>query len=105
MIKVTVSYPAGAGSTFNHDYYRGTHLPLVRSRVGSAIRRAEIDRATASGDPQGSAPTWMASGHLYFDSVESFQAAFGPHAAEILGDIPNFTNVEPYIVISETIDA
>ena len=39
--------------------------------------------------------------HLRFDSVEAFQKAFGPHAAEITGDIPNYTNVQPIIQISD----
>ncbi|MBA3344463.1 MAG: EthD family reductase [Gemmatimonadales bacterium] len=38
-----------------------------------------------------------AMGHLYFDCVEAFQAAFGPHAGAIMGDIPNYTNVQPTI--------
>ncbi len=40
-------------------------------------------------------------GHLYFDSVEEFQTAFTPHAAEIMADIPNYTNIQPVIQISE----
>jgi uncharacterized protein (TIGR02118 family) len=40
-------------------------------------------------------------GHLYFDSVEAFQAAFSPHAGAIMGDIPNYTNVQPTIQVSE----
>ncbi len=40
-------------------------------------------------------------GHLYFDSVEAFQAVFGPHAGPIMGDIPNYTNVQPTIQVSE----
>jgi uncharacterized protein (TIGR02118 family) len=39
--------------------------------------------------------------HLAFDSVDAFQAAFGPHAAAIMGDIPNYTNVQPVVQISE----
>ena len=31
----------------------------------------------------------------------AFQAAFAPHAATIMGDIPNYTNVQPVIQISE----
>jgi uncharacterized protein (TIGR02118 family) len=40
-------------------------------------------------------------GHLYFDSAEAFQAAFAPHAQAIMADIPNYTNIQPAIQISE----
>jgi len=36
-----------------------------------------------------------------FDTVESFQAAFAPHAATIMADIPNYTAIQPVIQISE----
>jgi uncharacterized protein (TIGR02118 family) len=41
--------------------------------------------------------------HLLFDSLEAFQGAFGPHAEAIMGDIPNYTDLEPVIQISEVI--
>jgi len=40
-------------------------------------------------------------GHLLFDSVEAFQAAFAPIAPALMGDIPNYTNIQPTIQISE----
>jgi uncharacterized protein (TIGR02118 family) len=40
-------------------------------------------------------------GYLSFDSVPAFQQAFAPHAAEIMGDIPNYTNTTPVLQISE----
>jgi uncharacterized protein (TIGR02118 family) len=40
-------------------------------------------------------------GYLYCDSVDAFQAGFGPHTQEIMGDIPNTTNQKPVIQISE----
>ena len=52
------------------------------------------------GQPGSTAP-FVAIGYLTFDSVESFQSAFTPHAAEIMGDIPNYTNAQPIIQISE----
>ena len=88
----------------NHEYYRETHLPLVRGLLGTAVRRAEIDRAIA-GPTQDAPRVWMASGHLFFDTMEAFQSAFGPHAAVIMADLPNFTNVQPHIVISESASA
>jgi hypothetical protein len=33
--------------------------------------------------------------------AQSFQAAFGPHAKEILADVPNYTDVKPSMQISE----
>jgi uncharacterized protein (TIGR02118 family) len=38
--------------------------------------------------------------HLAFDSVDAFQAAFGPHAEAIMDDIPNYSNVQ-FVQISE----
>jgi uncharacterized protein (TIGR02118 family) len=41
--------------------------------------------------------------HVYADSVEAFQAAFGPHAKEILGDIANYTDLTPVMQFSEVV--
>ena len=54
------------------------------------------------GEP-GSKPTYAAIGYLTFDSVEAFQKAFGPHAAEIVADVPNYTNARPIIQIVEVV--
>jgi uncharacterized protein (TIGR02118 family) len=43
--------------------------------------------------------------HLYCPSVEAFQAGMGPHAQEIMGDIPNYTDLAPVIQISEVVVA
>lgn len=53
------------------------------------------------GEGPGSPPPYVAMGHLLFDSVEAFQASFGPHAQEIMADIPKYTNTEPTLQISE----
>jgi len=39
--------------------------------------------------------------YFTFESISTFQAAFGPQAAEIMGDIPNYTSIEPMIQFSE----
>ena len=38
-----------------------------------------------------------------FDSAEVFAAAFGPHAAELQGDAPNYANIQPVVQISEVL--
>jgi len=35
------------------------------------------------------------------DSMEAFQTAFGPHAEAIMADIPNYTNIQPTLQISD----
>jgi hypothetical protein len=38
MIKVSVLYPEGDGSTFNMDYYLNRHIPMVREKLGQRAR-------------------------------------------------------------------
>ncbi len=102
MIKVSVMYPAIPGARFDHDYYRDIHMPLVKARMGDACLYYAIEKGLAGGAP-GSAPTYVAMCHFFCDSVESFQAAFGPHASEIHGDIANYTDLQPVMQISEVV--
>jgi uncharacterized protein (TIGR02118 family) len=44
---------------------------------------------------------FIAIGHVLAESTQAFQAAFTPHTNEIMGDIPNFTKIQPTIQISE----
>jgi uncharacterized protein (TIGR02118 family) len=100
MIKVSVLYPAGASTKFDMDYYCKSHIPMVQQKLGAACKRTAVEQGLAGGAP-GAPPTYAAMGHLYFDSVAAFEAAFAPHAKDILADIPNYTNVQPVIQISE----
>ena len=102
MIKVSVMYPHQPGARFDHAYYRDTHMPLVKARLGDACLYYAVDKGLAGGTP-GSAPTYVAMCHFFCDSVESFQAAFGPHAREILADIPNYTDLQPVRQVSEVV--
>lgn len=100
MIRVTVVYPNTKGSHFDIAYYCKTHIPLVQRLVGTALKGVAVEHGIAGGTP-GSAAPYLAIGQLQFDSVEAFQASFGPHAPEIMADIPNYTNTQPIIQISE----
>lgn len=100
MIKVSVMYPNGDGSKFDMDYYVGKHIPMVKEKVGDACKGINVDQGLGGGAP-GEPATYAGMGHLLFESVEAFQGAFGPNAEEIMGDLPNFTNITPVIQISE----
>jgi len=100
MIKVSVFYADRPGSKFNMDYYCNSHIPMVREKLGAACKCVAVDQGMSGAAP-GSRPSFIAMGHLYFDTVEAFQAAFGPHADPIMADIPNYTDIQPTIQISE----
>jgi uncharacterized protein (TIGR02118 family) len=103
MIKMSVYYPANGGSKFDHDYYRTSHLPLIRKRLGDVCLRYEIDKGLAGREP-GSTPEFVAACHIYAPSLTAFQEAFGPHRAEIAGDVANYTDITPIVQISEVVE-
>ena len=91
-----------AGARFDHDYYRAKHMPLVKSRMGDRCTYYTVDKGLAGGEP-GAPATYVGMCQIFCDSVEDFQAGFGPHAGEILGDIQNYTDLSPVIQISEVV--
>lgn len=103
MIRVSAYYPYASDGKFDLDYYTGKHMAMVGERLKDmGLVKWEVDKGLAGGQPGAPAP-FVAIGHLYFNSVDEFQKAFGAHAAEIMGDIPNFTDQQPEIQISEII--
>lgn len=99
-VKVSVSYPNGEGKTFDIDYYVNKHIPMVAKLLGEPLKSVEVEKGIGSAAPGSTAPS-AGVGIMYFDSVEDFGKAFGPNADTIMGDLPNFTNIEPVIQISE----
>lgn len=100
MIKVSVLYPNEEGKKFDIDYYCNTHIPMVQEKLGDALKGGNVEHGLGGIEP-GSQPAYIAMGHLYFDSIETFQAAFGPHADAIMADSPNYTDIQPTIQISD----
>jgi uncharacterized protein (TIGR02118 family) len=100
MIKVSVFYPTQNGSKFDMDYYCKSHMPMVQQKLGAACKGVAVEHGLSGAAP-GSRPAFVAMGHLYFDTAEAFEIAFGPHAQEIMADIPNYTDIQPAIQVSE----
>lgn len=73
MTKVSVLYPNGSGKKFDMDYYLNSHVPLVAKTLGDALKGASYDKGLAGGAPI------------------------------LMGDLPNFTNIEPEIQINEVV--
>jgi uncharacterized protein (TIGR02118 family) len=102
MITVNVFYPNTDGLKFNMNYYLNTHIPLINKLLGSALKGVIVQQGVAGGAP-GSKAEFQVVTQLKFDSVQSFQTAFGPHAPAVQGDLENFTNQPPIIQISEIV--
>jgi uncharacterized protein (TIGR02118 family) len=101
MVCISVFYTNAAGKKFDHEYYAQSHMPLVMDRFkSSGLIRYEIDRGLAGGTPGSSAP-FASIGRLYFNTVEEFQKAMAAHGPEILGDVPNYTDIELQIQIAQ----
>jgi uncharacterized protein (TIGR02118 family) len=103
MIRISVLYPDKEGARFDHAYYAQKHMPLVKQRLaGSGLVRLEIDKGLAGGGPGTPAP-FVCVGHLYFNALGDFQKGIEAHGAELMGDIPNYTDIQPVIQISEIV--
>jgi uncharacterized protein (TIGR02118 family) len=101
MLLVSVMYPSKPGSSFDRDYYLQKHMPLVKERWGPmGLENVQVVRGIdiADGRPQ----PYQVMALLTFRSMADFQAAADAHGQELFGDIPNFSNVQPVVQISET---
>lgn len=101
-IKVSVLYPKASGKHFDMQYYSNDHVGMVAELLGNSVIGATVEKGLSSSVP-GSDPEFEAMGNLYFESMESFQNSFGPNAEKIMGDLPNFTNIQPIVQISEVV--
>ena len=100
MIKVSVLYQNSEGKRFDMAYYCNKHIPMLKQKLGPACQRVDVDQGLGGAQP-GSKPAFVAMCHLLFDSVDAFQQAFAPHADAIMGDIPNYTDIQPLIQLNE----
>jgi uncharacterized protein (TIGR02118 family) len=93
---VTVIYPSKTDQKFDFDYYVTKHIPFVEGIVKKSI---EVRRgiSTANGAPA----AFVCIAAIPIDSVSAFQAMFAKHGAEILADVPNYTNIEPIVQFDE----
>lgn len=99
-ISLQVLYPVGADTNFDHDHYSTTHIPLVGEHMGSHIESTSISKGIAGG-PDVPAGFYVVA-TMIFAAMENLQAALEV-AGPVLSDIPNFTNVEPQMLIGDVI--
>lgn len=102
MIRVTVSYPPHEAFQFDHGYYQNTHARLIRDRLGPhGLIKLEIDQALPAGSEN--PPASIAAAHMFFDDLDSFQAAMAAEGKALSADRTNYTDIIPVVVISQVI--
>ncbi|HEY4333800.1 MAG TPA: EthD family reductase [Ilumatobacteraceae bacterium] len=93
MIRMSVSYPSAEDSTFDHEYYKTSHVPLACTTWGVG---AEIDKGISGPN--------VAAVHFFFESMDQFQAAMGgAGTADVMADVANYTNISPVVQVSEVV--
>jgi uncharacterized protein (TIGR02118 family) len=105
MIRLTVLYPKTDSSQFDLDYYLEKHIPLVKERLTPfGLVGVDMQEGIAGGSPESAPPYAMITG-LIFNTTDELGNGMGTHGPELLGDIPNFTDVQPQTQICRTVDA
>lgn len=66
-----------------------------------AAQDLKILRGLNSGN--GGQPGFQLIALLTFDSVQAFERAVAAHGPEVMGDIPNFTNVQPALQVNDPV--
>jgi uncharacterized protein (TIGR02118 family) len=93
MLAIHILYPKTDDSTFDMDYYTSTHMPMLAAAFGDACKGWGATEVTAG--------EWEAIGWCHVESQEAFDSAMAAKGAEIMVDVPNYTNVQPQLVIGQ----
>lgn len=94
MIRLSVFYPKTEGATFDHDYYRDSHVPLACKAWG--IEGAQIDKGVNG--------PYEAAVHFTFESLDAIGEAMArPGTGEVMADVANYTTITPVMQTSEIV--
>ncbi len=93
-------YPNTTESMFNLDYYVTQHVPMMeRMLKPMGMEEVLVDQALGTPMPY-ERPPFSVIAHLVFKNHEMMEMCMGQCEADLLKDVPNFTNVAPIVQIS-----
>jgi uncharacterized protein (TIGR02118 family) len=97
-VSLQVLYPTENNTTFDHEYYAATHLPIVDKHMGPHVDDILIVKGLAGG-PDLPAGFHTIATMTFKDqaALDSALAAAGP----ALEDIPNFFSGQPQMLIGQ----
>jgi uncharacterized protein (TIGR02118 family) len=94
MISVLILYPRSDDSTFDMDYYTTKHMPMFAEALGEACTGWGVSAPAAK---------YHAVGWVTVESQDAFNATMAEHGAKVIGDVPNYTNVQPELVTGDVV--
>ena len=98
-MSLNVLYPNHEGARFDTDYYRSTHIPLVKKvmKASSVILIEGVSNGTAA------APYVMIA-HIQFPSADALKTALAnPAMADVRADVAKFTDIRPTVMIGRSV--
>ena len=98
MFRLHAVYPAHEGAKFDWDYYSTKHFALVQEHC-TPHGLVSSSASQCMPGPDGSAPANVCVATLDFESAERFASGFPMIAPALMGDIPNFTDIQPVITV------
>jgi len=94
MIKVSVYYPVTEGASFDHEYYKNSHVPLAMKTWG--LSSAQIEKGING--------PYVAAVHFSFDSLDALGAAMASEGTgDVMADVANYTTIQPVLQTSEIV--
>ena len=103
MMCVTGFYPKTAGATFDYDYYRDVHMPLVQEKLKPfGLIRMEAIRGIAG--MTGAPAQFFLMLNVYFETADQFFEGLAAAGRLIMEDIPQYTTIEPTIQIGSVLE-
>ncbi|WP_417700415.1 EthD family reductase [Pseudophaeobacter sp.] len=99
-VSLQVIYPISEGTTFDYGYYSQTHIKLVAEHMGPHIEKTLVTKGVAGG-PDLPPPFYAIATITFADQAAMGAALKG--AGPVMADLPNFTNVQPQMLIGDVI--
>ena len=97
-VSLQVLYPIGENTHFDHDYYANKHFEIVDNCAGEHIQSRVVTKGNAGGP--NTPPAYHAIATILFADQAAMDAAM-PKMGPAIEDIPNFTNVQPEMLLGE----
>lgn len=102
---ITVLFPNEADAKYDIEYYAAHHMPLIERHWKKYGVQTWSVTSFGPG-PDGAQPLYTFGSVVVWESRKGVEKAFeSPEVAEIMSDVPNFSNKQPVFLFGSHIEA